>query len=78
MTKAIVSLGYTNYVMELKDAVTIAEMLSKAEQYDCKYVSGGDNTHHIYANDAQETGTIKMISDSFYQMAKLAGKPPKD
>ena len=78
MSKAIVKFGYTDYVMELKDAVSLAELLSKAEIYDSKYVPNGDNAHYIYANDANEVGTIKLISDSFYQMAKLAGKPTKD
>lgn len=78
MSKAIVKFGYTDYVMELKDAVSLAELLSKAEIYDNRYVSGGENTHHIYANDKGETGTIKLISDDFYRMAKLAGKPTKD
>lgn len=74
MAKAILTIGYTDYVMDLKDAVTIAEMLSKAERYENKYVSGGPNTQHIYEND-KELGSIKLISDSLYQMAKLAGKP---
>ena len=78
MSKAIVKFGYTDYVMELKDAVSLAELLSKAEVYDNKYVPGGEHTHHIYANDKSETGTIKLISDDFYRMAKLAGKPAKD
>lgn len=78
MSKAIVKFGYTDYVMDLKDAVAVAEMLSKAELYDNKYVSGGDSTHHIYANDKHDMGTLKLISDDFYRMAKLAGKPTKD
>ncbi len=78
MSKSIVKFGYNDFVMELKDAVSLAELLSKAEVYDNKYVSGGGSTHHIYANDAQEMGTIKLISDDFYRMAKLAGKPSKD
>ena len=77
MTKAIISLGYTNYVMDLKDAVTVAEILSKAEAYDCTYVSGGNNTHHIFPVE-KELGHIRLISTDFYQMCKLAGKPGKD
>lgn len=77
MTKAIVSLGYTNYILDLKDAVAVAEMLSGAEQYEEKYISNGDNTHHIYPA-TKLLGTIKLISDDFYRMAKLAGPPPKD
>ena len=77
MTKAILNLGYTDYVLELKDAVTVAEMLSKAEVHESKYVSNGPNTHHIYPAE-KEIGSIRLISTDFYQMCKLAGKPVKD
>lgn len=79
MSKAILSIGYNNYVMDLKDAVAMAEMLSKAELYESKYNrESSDSTYHIFPNEKNETGTIKLISDDFYRMAKLAGKPPKD
>jgi sporulation protein YlmC with PRC-barrel domain len=76
MAKAVVSFGYTNYVLDLKDAVAVGEMLSKAELYEEKYVQGSDNTFHIYASDKQAIGNIKLISDDLYRMAKLAGPPP--
>lgn len=71
----VLSFGYGEYVLSAKDAVTIMEILQKAERYECKYVSGGDNTHHIYPST--ESGTAKIISDDLYRMAKLAGKPER-
>jgi len=75
MTMAIITIGYNNYVLPLKDAVTAAEMLGKAERYEEKYRSGADNTHHIYAETKENIGTMRLLSDAFYQGAKLAGKP---
>jgi hypothetical protein len=76
MAKAILSLGYGQYVMDMEQAVAIAEMLAKAELYENKYHREAKNsTHHIYDNENAELGTIKLVSDGFYQMAKLAGKP---
>lgn len=77
VSKAIISMGYTQYVVDLKDAVAIAEALSKAEVYEEKYVKDADNTHHIYPN-TKSLGSISLMSDDLYRMAKLAGKPGKD
>ena len=78
MAKALLNIGYYHYVVDLKDAVMVAEVLAKAELYELKYVKSGENTHHIYDNDKAETGSLRLIADSLYQMAKLAGKPEKD
>lgn len=76
MSKAIIRFGgYTDYVLDLKDAVAVAEIISKAEVYESKYVSGGANTHHIYSNHEKELGNLRVISHDFYNMCKLAGKP---
>ncbi len=76
MSKAIVRFnGYTDYVLDLKDAVAVAEIISKAEVYEHKYRSGQENTHHIYCNHEKEFGTLRIISHDFYNMCKLAGKP---
>jgi predicted DNA-binding ArsR family transcriptional regulator len=77
----VVELGYKNYIMGNKDAVALAELLSKAELYESIWIrpedrnGGADHTYHIYPND-QQVG-MKLISDDFYRMAKLAGKPEK-
>ena len=71
----VLSFGYGDYVVSPKDAVTIMEILQKSERYECKYVSGGDNTHHVFPST--ETLTAKLISDDLYRMAKVAGKPDR-
>lgn len=74
MAKAIITLGYIDYVLDLKEVVTVAEILGRAEQYESKYNSG-DTTHHIYETNRKELAVIKLISEDFYRLAKLAGRP---
>lgn len=79
-----VSLGYNNtLILSKDDAMRLVEILEKAEMYVEKYVpaekrgpDGAEYTKHVYPNE--EPFTLKVISDSLYQMAKLAGKPPKE
>jgi hypothetical protein len=77
----VIDLGYKSYVMSIKDAVALAEILEKAELYESKWVpteqrgNGPDNTHHVYENDVLVN--MKIISDDLYRMAKLAGRPEK-
>lgn len=75
MAKATFTIGYTNYVMDVKDALTIAEMLAKCEIYENKYHGvGKDSTYHIYPCD-KKVGTIELLTDEQYRLYKLAGKP---
>lgn len=73
-------LGYTEYVLSNKDAMTLVDILSKAERYEKKYHAGvkdGDSqfTFHVWPHT--EEFTLKTMSDDLYQMAKLAGKAEK-
>jgi len=75
-TKVTIDLGYKSYVLDTKDALTLAEIVSKAEMYEEKYHGGGQpNSYHVYAND--DRFTMRVLPDSMYNMAKLAGKPEK-
>jgi len=77
----IVDLGYRSYVMANKDALAHAEILERAEVYEQKWIrpedrnekSGAEYTHHIYANE--NPLVMKLVSNDFYNMSKLAGKP---
>ena len=77
----IVELGWKSLVLSNKDAVALAEIISKAELYESVWIrpedrtGGPDHTYHIFANEQQVS--MKLISDDFYRMAKLAGKPEK-
>lgn len=73
---AIIRFGYENYVLSVKDAVTLAEMLANAQRYEEKYKPGGNgSTHHIWECEDRDMASIRLISTAFYQGAKLAGRP---
>ena len=80
----IVTLGYTDYVVQTKDALTLLEILSNSEKFEDRYVSKEDkgnttgeayHTYHVYENDA--VVNARVIPNEKYRMAKLAGKPIK-
>ena len=76
MSKAIISIGYTQYVVNTTDAVKLADILMGAERYEDKWVKDVGNTHHIWEQDELlNFGIIRAIPDSVYKMYKLAGKP---
>ena len=76
----VVRLGYSDLVMPIKDAVTLGEIMQRAEKYEKKYrkdeVTGtSDYTYHVWPSP--EEINMKLISDDAYRLAKLAGKPEK-
>lgn len=72
----VMKLGWdSQFVLSIKDAVTIAEILQKAEVWKEEYVSGGGNTFHAYPNESKIQ--LELVNDDLYRMAKLAGKPEK-
>jgi hypothetical protein len=76
MSKITVDLGYKSYILDAKDALVLADIVSKAEMYEEKYHGNGrENTHHVYSND--ERFIMRVLPESLYNMAKLAGKPEK-
>ena len=78
MSKLCVTIGYKKYVLDVDDAVKFTELLSNAEMYEevsHKASEGGGTTHHVYDVGIAEGFSMHLISESLYQMAKLAGKP---
>jgi len=74
--KVSLSIGYTNYVLDVQDAVFIADKLAMAEVYETNWtVNAKDQRHHIYANE--KSFEMRLIGEGLYQMARLAGKPEK-
>ena len=81
----VMDLGYRSLVLSTEDAVRVAEILAKGEAFEEKYrtkeekeKSGidADYTYHVYPQD--KAWTMRIMPDSQYQMAKLAGKPVKE
>ena len=77
MSKVIVSIGWgSDFVMDADKALTLLDLLKDAEKYQDKYGKGG-NTFHIFPQE-KEIATLKVLSNSMYNLAKLAGKPEEE
>ena len=81
----VVDIGYKKYIMPRDKAMQLVEVLEGAEIYEEKYWSDEKRkengmtetyTYHVYANEANFS--MQIMSDSKYQMARLAGKPTKE
>ncbi len=81
MTKCVVAIGYKSFVIDADKGVQLLDLLADAEIYEEKWHSENKNsTYHVFANEGYAGGNgvsmeLKVLSNSFYQMAKLAGKP---
>ena len=78
----VVDIGYKKLVMTKEAAMLLVECLESAELYEEKWWSDdvrkeramdSSYTYHVYPNEA--SFGMKIISDTHYRMAKLAGKP---
>ena len=78
----VVDLGYRKVVLTKEKAMQLIDCLESAEVYEEKYWNEDKRkelgmaetyTYHVYPSDANFS--MQIMSDSKYQMAKLAGKP---
>lgn len=77
----VVRLGYSDLVMPIKDAVTLGEIMQRAEKYEKKYLREdgaikSGYSYHVWPSEDEITMTL--ISDDLYRIAKLAGKAEKE
>ena len=81
----VVDIGYRKLVMTKEKAMMLVECLESADVYEEKWWSDEKRTargmestytYHVYPNEANFG--MKIISDTHYQMAKLAGKPQEN
>lgn len=61
-------------VLPVKEAITVAEIMSNALAWEEKY-DGGETIFYAYPN--QKEVSMKLVADQLVDMAKLAGKPGK-
>lgn len=83
MSKAVVRVGYKEYIMSSEAALKIADAISDAEMYEAVWHSEKNGvashyTYHVYDRAHDDKFTIEVAGDSHYSMAKLAGKPAKE
>lgn len=80
MKKAIVKIGYTDFILDTQKALTLLELLADAEIYEEKWhkKEEGGTTFHVYPQDTNEgLRQLRVIPNAFYHMAKMAGRPEK-
>ena len=78
MSKIVVEISHTGYVLDTKDAIQLVEMISKAELYREKWQTKeqGGTTYHIYPQDRDASRlTLKFLTDDEVKVMRLAGKP---
>ncbi len=75
LTHVVMSLGYDEYVMPAGDALTLVNILARAERYKENYRSNNGTTYHVWEDDRTTSTTMKVISPAHYRIAKAAGKP---
>jgi hypothetical protein len=81
MPKAIIRLGYTEYAMDLQDAIAVLELIDKAEVYKSKYQAKTDDhasftSYHVYSQEKEtDMQTLTLMSGDAYRKAKLLGRP---
>jgi len=73
--KAVIQIGYREYVIDADKALTLLGLLEDAELYREKYSQGGINTFHVYPSEEAQPATLKLLPRKLYNLAKLAGKP---
>lgn len=84
MAKAIIRLGYKEYVLDAEKAMRLVVSLMDAELYETKYDRGENGktttTYHVYprTDATEQIETVQLMTDEFYRMAKLAGKPERN
>jgi hypothetical protein len=73
----VLKLGWDLIVaIPVKDAVTVAEILSRALAWEENYDSASKTTiYHAYP--CEKEITMKLVADHIVGMAQLAGKPEK-
>ena len=76
MPKAVIRVGYNDYVMEVEQALLVAQVLSEAPRYSSKGW-GETATHHIWSEPTKEV-SITILSDDLVRIATMAGAPPKE
>lgn len=77
MDKAIVRVGYTEYIMPTKDALEVARIMNSAERYETKGY-GEDKCYYVWSDNRPAIAGFEFITEDIYRMAKLAGQPTKE
>ena len=66
----------TDFVLDVKQAERVMEILQDAEVYEEKHNwSEKTCTYHVYSQEQLTPFRMKMLPEKLYSVAKLVGKP---
>ena len=74
MGKVVMNIPYGEFVIDSADALTLCEVLAKAERYRENY-KNSQATYHIYPYEGGNTFGFRLLTDDQYRLYRLAGKP---
>jgi hypothetical protein len=79
MAKALITLGYKEYVVDVDTAIKLAEILCGGEVHETKWRrdEDGGSTTHVYRSPKQDKINVIIVSDDYINLARLAGEPTK-
>ena len=83
-SKCVVSFRmYDDVVLDTKDAIALADIISRADIYKEKYTpsSAGldaSTSVHLYPMEEKSPISIRVLTKHHYHIAKMAGKPEDD
>lgn len=72
MPKAVIRMGYNDYIVEMEDALAVAKVMTNAQRYQSRGY-GETASYHIW-DEPKEEVTITIISDEIVRIATMAGK----
>ena len=74
MSKAVIRIGYDDYVIDTDVAVMIAKTLVDAERFK-REGYGKNSTFYVWDGGDTKSLTLEFITDDVYRMGKAAGAP---
>jgi len=82
--KAVIKLGYTDYILPASKALEILTILESADRWESDYHSSTEGkagwySYHAYpafpTETEDKTSRLELVADDLYRIAKLAGRP---
>lgn len=78
MSKVKLRFDYKEYLVDIADALTVIDILDKADCYECKYDQETGKSYFVYPQlPGDKLRSLDLMPDDLYRMAKLAGRPTK-
>jgi len=78
MSKVKLRFDYKEYLVDVADALTVIDILDKADLYETKYDNDTGRSYFVFPQLPEDKlRSLDLMPDDLYRMAKLAGRPTK-